>query len=336
MTITFVGNEIPDTERIITGFHSLDKALGNQLKGTLGFPIKTMVEIYGPSGIGKTTYMLSFGGLLAAELGGKIAFADFEGQSKDTVTNSLEMNGFSGELDMLRNSKTTSHYQILDNMIEEFRTPECNVALVDSIGAFMPPGEEEGSVVDANMGQRPRIIGNWTRKMIDILAKPNKRATCMYVSHQHSNIGFIGKHTSGGETKAFLNAIQIELKKKDNYETGWLLEGKISKARHGQVGNYFHVFCVGGQGIHKGLSAVFDCVSAGLATIDRNVVRLDGYDSSFGKVARMIETHKDESQFAPFINALMAKEVENNEEINQESLDAMIANFPTKKTRKKK
>lgn len=331
MTITFVGNEIPETERIITGFNSLDRALGNKSKGALGFPIKTMVEVYGPSGIGKTTFMLSLGGLFAVQLGGKIAFADFEGQSKDTVTNALEMSGFADRLDMLRTNKTAAHYEMLDTMLAEFRTPECNVAMVDSIGAFMPPGEEEGSVVDANMGQRPRIIGNWTRKTIDILNKPQPKVA-MYVSHQHSNIGFVGKHTSGGETKAFLNAVQIELKKKDNYETGWQLEGKVTKSRYGQVGSYFYVFCIGGQGVHRGMSAVFDCVSAGLAEIERNVVRMDG--QSYGKVARMIETWQDEDQFAPFLNALKATQVRHHEEETEEE-EAPVA-APKKRGRKPK
>lgn len=305
MSITFLGEEIPETERIITGFHSLDKALGNKKKDVIGFPIKTMVEIYGAAGVGKTTIMLSLAGIFAKELGGKIVFADLEGQSKDTITNSLEMGGFSGELDMLRDEDTLEHYQMLDNMIERFKTDDYNVAILDSIGAFMSPGEQEGSVADANMGKKPFIIGNWTRKVIDVLIR--KRGICMYTSHQHSNIGFVGTHTSGGETKKFLNAVQLEVKRKDDYETGWVLEGRVKKNRYGQVDQYFRVFCIGGQGIHQGLSAVFDCVSAGLATIERNVVKTE--DHSFGKVGRMIETWQDESQFAPFINMLKAQEI---------------------------
>lgn len=335
MSITFIGDVIPETERLITGFHSLDKALGNKATNSLGFPLKTLVEVFGPNGIGKTTFVLSMGGMIANHLGGKIALADFEGQSRDTLVNALEMGGFLGELDMLTTAKTSAHYEMLDNMLAEFKNPDCNVALVDSIGAFMPPGEEEGSVVDANMGQRPRIIGNWTRKIVNILSRPQPKI-CMYISHQHSNIGFVGTHTSGGETKAFLNAVQISLKRKDSYETGWLLEGKVTKNRYGKAGEFFYVFCIGGQGIHRGLSAVFDCVSAGKAEIERNVVRMDG--QSYGKVARMIETHQDTEQFAPFINALQDDEEIEQTEKGLVSAADLVAKMeePKKKGRKKK
>ena len=326
MSITFLGNDIPQTARIITGFHSLDKALGDKSRGTLGFPIKTLVEIYGQAGIGKTTFMMSLAGIFASQLSGKIAFADLEGQSEDTISNALEMNGFAGELDFLKDAKTVTHSNILDNMIREFRTSECNVALLDSMGAFMPPGEQEGSVDDANMGQKPRIMGNWTRKMVDILNRPILKV-CLYVSHQHSNIGFVGTHTSGGETKKFLNAVQLELKKKDDYETGWLLEGRIKKNRYGRTGPYFYVFCIGGQGVHGGMSSVFDCVSAGMAEIERNTVRMGG--QSFGKVARMIETWQDADQFAPFMNALKAKDA-------GEDVPEVVDAEPKKKGRKKK
>lgn len=306
MSITFIGDAVPETERIITGFHSLDRALGDKTRGIIGFPIRTLTEIYGQAGIGKTTFMMTLAGMFANQLGGRIAFADLEGQSRDTVSNALEMGGYLGEIDLLRTAKTVTHSNLLDNMIDSFRTPECNVALLDSMGAFMPPGELEGSVDDANMGQKPRIMGNWSRKIVDVLNKSAPKV-CMYVSHQHSNIGFVGTHTSGGETKRFLNAVQIELKKKDSHDTGWLLEGRVKKNRYGQADLYFYVFCIGGQGIHPGLSAVFDCVSAGKAEIERNVVKMDG--QSYGKVARMIETWRDQDQFAPFVNALKAEEV---------------------------
>lgn len=326
MSITFTGNEIPETPRILTGFHSLDRALSN--KDKLGYPLNTMTEVYGRSGVGKTTWMMSIGGLLASKLGGKIAFADLEGQSKDTIINALTMHGFVGEVDTLLRPDTETHSDILDTMIEEFAEDACNVAMLDSVGAFMSPGELEGSVNDANMGKRPFIIGNWTRKIVNILSQPESQKVCMYVTHQHSNIGFVGTHTSGGETKNFLNSIQIELQKKDDYEAGWLLEGRVRKLRHGQTGRYFRTFIIGGHGAHRGLSAVFDCIVQGLASEERKVIRMDGV--SYGKVSRMIETADDESQFNPFFNALQAGDVPAAED------EEVIEEKPKKRGRPKK
>lgn len=301
MKITFVGNELPPTERIVTGFRSLDRAMSGN--GNLGYPIGTLAEIYGRAGIGKTTVMLALGGLIASRLGGNIAFADLEGQSYDTVANSLDMSGFSGNVDMLRDNDRTTHVEILDNMIEKFRTSEYNVSLLDSVGAFMPPGEMEGSVADANMGRKPFIIGNWTRAMVNIMIS-KRRSAVLYVTHQHSNIGFVGTHTSGGETKNFMSAIQIELRKKEDFETGWLVEGTVKKNRFGKKDQTFILFIIGGQGVHAGLTAVFECVNLGLAEIERKVVRMDG--ESYGKVSTLITNWKDESLFTPFHNALIS------------------------------
>lgn len=336
MAITFVGNALPQTERIVTGFRSFDRALsGHRI---LGYPLGTLTEIYGHEGIGKTTVMLSLGGILASKLGGNIAFADLEGQSYDTVSNSLEMGGFVADVDMLRYSETATHVDILDTMIEKFRTSEYNVALLDSVGAFMPPGEVEGSVADSNMGKKPFIIGNWTRAMVNIMIN-KKRSTCMYVTHQHSNIGFVGTHTSGGETKKFLNALQIELKKKEDFETGWLVEGTVKKNRFGKRNQTFIMFVIGGQGVHAGLTAVFECVNLGLAEVERKTIRMDG--KSYGKIANLITNWKDESLFAPFYNSLYGNfpaftEEETKDDGTEELLEEVPAQVKAKKTRGRK
>ena len=58
MSITFTGDIPSSTERIETGYYSFDRALGDQI-GNIGFPLQSLVEVYGPKGIGKTTFCLS-------------------------------------------------------------------------------------------------------------------------------------------------------------------------------------------------------------------------------------------------------------------------------------
>lgn len=330
--ITFVSDTIPETTRLLSGFYSLDKAAGDGK--SIGFPIRTMTEIFGPAGLGKTTVMLSLGAIFAKQLGGNIGFADFEGQSLDTVRNSLAMQGFGGEVDLLRTGADTQE-DVLDNMIEAIQKPEYNVTMLDSIGAFSPVGEIEGSVADANMGAKARIIGNWIRKMNAALMRKN--GVCIYVSHQHPNMGFAGVHTSGGETKGFMNAVQIELKRSqgDEYGDGWLLEGRIRKNRFGKKDSYFHIFVIGGRGAHTGLSAIFDCVGSGLATIDRKAVKMDGV--TYGRVARLVEQYEDESLFVPFFNALKSMEVPTESQLDgDEDAPAEETPKPTPKRRGRK
>ena len=53
MAVKVVG-ESPKTKRIITGLKTFDSAFEN-VRGDIGFPIGTMVEIFGPTGCGKST-----------------------------------------------------------------------------------------------------------------------------------------------------------------------------------------------------------------------------------------------------------------------------------------
>lgn len=318
MPIKFVNDEIPAIERVVTGFPSLDLALSNG-KGDIGYPLRTLTEIFGASGIGKSTFMFSLAAILANELGGKIDFADFEGQSRETLFNAMELNGFDGDIDALRAAKVDTHEKMMDKMIADISGKDCSVAMLDSIGAFSPIAELEGSVADANMGQKARVVGNWSRGMINALLTRKTPATGLYVSHQHSNIGYLGKHTSGGETKNFLNGIKIELRmigKTTDYEGGWVLNGHVLKNRYGRPNRTFYVFIIGGVGAHPGLSAVFDCYYSKLATIDRKVVHLG--DKSYGKIPNMIANMNDKELFQPFFDALKGAEPVEESEVEEE------------------
>lgn len=306
MPIKFVNDEIPPIERVVTGFPSFDLALSDG-KGGLGYPLRVLTEIFGPSGIGKSTLMFSLAGILATQIGKKkIDFADFEGQSRDTLENALALNGFDGEIDVLRNAKVDTHEKMMDRMIGDMMSGACDVAMLDSIGAFSPIAEIEGSVADSNMGQKARVVGNWSRGMINALLTRKGPATGLYVSHQHSNIGFIGSHTSGGETKNFLNGIKIKLRKLEDYDGGWVLDGTVEKNRYGRPKQHFFIFIIGGVGAHTGLSAVFDCYYSKLATIERKVIKLG--DKSYGKIPAMIEAKEDADLFKPFFDALNGAE----------------------------
>ena len=50
--ISFTGDKPASTERVVTGLYSLDRAVGDS-GGNIGFPLRTLVELYGKKGIGK-------------------------------------------------------------------------------------------------------------------------------------------------------------------------------------------------------------------------------------------------------------------------------------------
>ena len=88
MTITFTGDIPSSTERVLTKSYTLNQAL-RDVKGNSGFPLRSLVELYGPKGVGKTSLALSVLGSVAVAKSKGISILDFEGQEKGTVEASL-------------------------------------------------------------------------------------------------------------------------------------------------------------------------------------------------------------------------------------------------------
>ena len=75
---------------------------------------------------------------------------------------------------------------------------------------------------------------------------------------------------------------------------------------------------VGGQGIHAGLTSIFECLVLGYAETsaqalrDSTTVSLDG--KSYGKIGRLIrDRNNDPELFVPFQNRLKVQDVEEND-----------------------
>lgn len=344
MPITFGGDIPSSTERVSTKSWSFNRALRDVL-GNVGYPLRSLVECYGPKGIGKTSFALSILGTVASAQDKGVTILDFEGQANDTVSGILEGTGFDGEVHFIRNKgnerpeDTVERFcdRMFDLQKKEKTYENPDVGLMDSIGAFRPMAELEGKIGDANMGLKAREMGQISSRFLRSLQLSKSPGTIWMTNHEHPNmsIGFGNPLpiTSGGETKKYLSQIRIRLTdayvKKETlksaafsgqvkFDGSWLIEGKVNENRFGISDQKFYVYMVGGQGIHAGLTSVIECLIYGYAESSAQALKesatitLDG--KSYGKIGKMIrDRNTDPEIFIPFRNALLVGNSEEEE-----------------------
>lgn len=293
-----------DIERVKTKLWSLDRAIGG------GFPLRTIMEVSGFEGVGKSTfcdYLLGING------GPAIAILPFESYDPQYLVASLRMTGWQGEIREVQplddKGKVRDDEAMLDALAEAMMDDNVKAGLLDSVGAISPVAEEEGSVREANMGRRARIMGPFMRKVERALLRHRKTPALMLLTnHSHPNIGVPGVNTSGGKAVKFHSATCVRLNSLENYDDGSkLIEGKVTKLRFRPEGTphnaTFNVFLKAGSGVHIGLTAVQDCINFGLAESKQGRVDLNG--KGYGFLSKMIyEKADDQELFAPFIAAL--------------------------------
>lgn len=322
MTITFTGDRFGSTERILTNCHSFDWSLGDS-NGNLGFPKGSFIEMYGDKNVGKSTFALGIMGILATALGKNIVMLDWEGQSRETVENVLRNAGFEGEVNYMLNVAKETSEQTIARFVKALYEENQPVALMDSLGAFRPTANMEGDLSDANMGAFARESGRFADWVIAAIQRSENPGCIFMTNHLHPKIGFrvTGQDTAGGVKKKYLAQVRIDLKRafmknKDGSEGGttidfgesWLLQGHIDSSRFGYSKRDFYVYMVAGEGIHLGLTALWDCIMAGYADLsakkitEATTVSLDG--QSFGKLGVLIRNRHETEQFIPFSNKL--------------------------------
>jgi len=316
-------------EWIETGFYTLDIALRRNYLD-IGFPTRTLTEVYGPTSIGKSTFINSVAGTLGRLLNLDIAI---ESQAEETIEAICNTVGFSGEWYWV--SPTKSGKDKEGNFSDEHllgqlqkKAQEGYIGILDAVGAVSPVAEVEGAIGDANIGRKAFPMAQFARRMNRALKYSEKATYAFMANHKYEKIAtrsmFPVYGTPGGVVKNNLCHIQIDVKspwikigdskKLAHFGAGWVFEGKIIKNRAGlSIGSDFWVFMLGGQGIHDGLTALFDCVKlklvkVGGTTIKSMTVTMKKTGEVFGKVYEIVK-ERDEFDFSPFHDAIKAHQL---------------------------
>lgn len=268
--------------RVMTGLYSLDRAFENDI-GELGVPVGVGYEIFGLSGIGKSTFAISYAGMLGRITQKNIVLADFEGFDSNTLLRILNNQGFEGNLHFVMEKQDEDTLAMLKTYMND---DDYAISILDSIGSISPIAEQQGNFGEANMGRRAFILAQFSRTMLPLWRTEGSVKTLLMLNHWIPNIGTRGFDTPGGEAKKYLSHVRILLRRTEEFPEGsYVLEGEVKKNRYGFRGRKFYVFMLAGPGLHAGLTAVWDCVllekaerkrGGWIAIGDTNVDRLSG------------------------------------------------------------
>lgn len=313
MALTVTGI-YPKIERLESGLYSLDSAL-RSVSGGLGLPLRTIYEIYGRPGVGKSSLSYYLAGKTAHTLNPKsrVDLCDLEVLDPDYVVSSMERAGFEGTLNYIgikdEKNKRRTHEAMVQELVDNLCIDAVSCGVLDSVGAIVPVAEAEGEVGEANMGRRAKFVAQIARKSIRNLRDLEIAKALFIVNHVAAVIGGRGHTTPGGESVKFLGAVRLMVwqdeiitNSKDEM-VAFVAQGQVEKLRYGAKGRKFKFVVIPGYGVSRELTALIDCVELGLAT--RKTTVKVGKDN-IGYLSKLVESARSgyDKTFEPFFSAL--------------------------------
>lgn len=197
------GNTMEDLEVVSTGSLSLDLALG-----VGGFPLRRIVEIYGPESSGKTTLALH----VIAESqkkGGVCAFIDVEHALDPGYARKL-----GADVDNLLVSQPDTGEQALEIADTLVRSGSVSVIVVDSVAALVPKAELEGEMGDSHMGLQARLMSQALRKLTGSISKSG--TLVIFINQIRQKIGVMfgnPETTTGGNALKFYASVRVDIRR---------------------------------------------------------------------------------------------------------------------------
>lgn len=293
-----------DVDRTSTRGWSFDQATGG------GIPNRSITEIAGYEHVGKSTLGDHLCGVQSTN---HIAMLALELGDPSYLVRNLTAVQFGGSVwftpGVDDKGKPLDNEGMLDAFLDKIEQDETiGAALVDSVSAISPVGEIEGSVREARMGLKARIMASFMRRLENILLRRRVNPCSVFlVNHLHPSMGIPGANTSGGKAIHNHSATRLRLSLEEPYDDGsFLVSGKIVKLRIRGTAAYranFKVVMKADYGVHIGLTAIQDCLDQGLA--ENKAGRISLGTKTFGFHKKMIEeTFNELDQFQPFIAAL--------------------------------
>ena len=307
-TEVVIEGEYPDIEILPTGLHSFDVATGG------GLPARTGIEVYGYNYSGKSSLVYYLAGRVASSYEGSIEIADFEGLSKKYLSSAISRGSIGGKIKTRLVAISTKEKgkvlpstaeEILTRLKDSFSEEGSCVAIVDSVSAIIPASEMDEEIGSGQMGRRAKVMADFCRRASAWLRNKDRLCNVFMVNHLFALMGSTGSSTSGGEAIKNLSQVRVRLTPKEREEDGvMIVKGTIEKHRYRpdlSEGKEFYFVIVPGYGVHPGLSAVIDCINAGLAQRDRTITL---GKKSFGFWSKIKANLNEPDFFLPFNEAL--------------------------------
>lgn len=187
-------SELGDIQFVTSGVPEIDAITG-------GFPRARITEVYGKTGVGKTTLMTKCLSVMSRLE--KVLYIDAENAlNKNRV---VELGGDLSKIDV-------STEYILEHVIDLVLSSISgyDIIVVDSIAGLIPKTESEGETGAANIGVKAKLIHQWMRKLVGVLGKNN--CAVVFVNQlRESPDMFTPPFTTGGLGIPYSASLRLQL-----------------------------------------------------------------------------------------------------------------------------
>ena len=203
-------DNVPDIEVIPSGIIDIDDGV----LGVGGLPEGRIIEIYGESGVAKTTLCLHFCiGAQEKYPDKSILFIDAEHALDLDYAEGLGLNTEQGAFDI---TQPNSGEEALDVLCDVAAYgPDCGVSLVvvDSVAALTPLAEIESDMGKSNISLQARMMSKAMRKLTATISKSG--ITVIFINQMRADVNAMfgpKKITTGGKALPFFASVRLELK----------------------------------------------------------------------------------------------------------------------------
>ncbi|MBL0320524.1 MAG: AAA family ATPase [Alphaproteobacteria bacterium] len=269
----------------------------DKLSGIGGIPKGYITELWGRSGVGKSTLALQMASGLQKN-GVRCLWVDVEVSYTPLYADKLGVN--SSKLGLYRD---TFAEDILDTIEDEVSSGNWDVIFLDSVGALMSRAEAEkrsGEVVIASQG---KLIAPWVRKVVPQLIL--KGVSIVIVNHAKQDLMSGTWQPSAGEKLVYHKAFSVYLKyagetiKQGENKIGEVItaevkKNKVAATKNMKINGHF----IYGSGFNTVANLLEDAMEAGVITKKGNTLFFGEEKLGIGlqRVRKAIEEDADLSE----------------------------------------
>lgn len=192
----------------------------DKLSGIGGVPRKRITELFGDSGLGKSSVALQ-SVATAMESGVRTLWCDVEFAFDERYARSLGVK--TEALSLLQEQHAED---ILDAIEKEIDQNNYDLIILDSIGGLLPRSEAEKGAGEKTIGGQAGLVARFCRKVVPLLALRN--VALVVINHSFTDIMSGAIKTSGGAKLEYHKSLSIRLRKSNKVlKNGEKIVGKV-------------------------------------------------------------------------------------------------------------
>lgn len=325
-------------EAISTGSIGLDIATGLG-----GFPVGKITEVYGPTGGGKTTLVLSSIKLeLDRNPEATAAFLDAEMGLSPQLLESIGV-----DRSRLLIAKPENGEEAVDMMVDIIENSGVKMIALDSLAGLVPKAFKEASQEQNFMALNARLTSDLFKKVAGVADKHD--VAVIVLNQVRSNLGAYGApdESTGGKSPKFWASLRVEVRtspskmiKDGTTPIGTRVTGTIKKNRYDAPGRQAEWDIIFGHGIDRDAEIFTAAMEKGIITKTGNTHYVQcvgddlqlleeslklGVGAGKSKDALLADTELFGQVKAATVAAMRGREVPDREQLAQEAAEAAEA-----------